>query len=161
MTTYPYLYTDVQPYRPFFSLVLPMLALLAVLAGGLALYFLFVRRPNTFQGAAARLHDFFNFRTFFTDRLLRMMYAVTAVGLTVYSLFLLFTHFFAAFLVFVLGNLAARLAFEFAMLLLGLCRDVRELNRKTAPPAEPQSAAAQPGPAPHADEPEPPQAPLP
>ena len=158
MTTYPYLYTDVQPYRPFFSLVLPMLALLFVLAGGLALYFLFVRRSNTFQGTAAKLHDFFNFRTFFTDRLLRMMYAVTVIGLTVYSLFLLFTHFFAAFLVFVLGNLAARLVFEFAMLLLGLCRDVRELNRKTAPPAEPQ-----PEPAPHTDDSQssPPQDPLP
>lgn len=143
MSAYPYLYTDVHPYTLFPSMVLPILTLLIILAGGLALYFLFVRKPNRFRGAAAKLHDILNFRILFVENLLRVLYAVTVVGLAVSSLLLLFTHFFTALLVFVLGNLTARLVFELLMLLAALCRSAQEIDRKMGLPAE-QAAAPQP-----------------
>ena len=34
MSSYPYLYTQTYSYTPFFSLVLPVLALLVIVAGG-------------------------------------------------------------------------------------------------------------------------------
>ena len=73
MYSYPYSYASAYTYTPFFSIVLPVLALIVILAGGLALYFLFVRKPNTFQGAAAKLHDALTFRTFYTEKLLRAL----------------------------------------------------------------------------------------
>ena len=39
---YAYTYT----YTPLFSMILPILALLLILAGGIALYTLFVRKPR-------------------------------------------------------------------------------------------------------------------
>ena len=39
---YAYTYT----YTPLFTMILPILALLLILAGGIALYTLFVRKPN-------------------------------------------------------------------------------------------------------------------
>ena len=54
---YAYTYT----YTPLFSMILPILALLLILAGGIALYTLFVRKPNHYHGAAAKLHDFLKF----------------------------------------------------------------------------------------------------
>ena len=47
---YAYTYT----YTPLFSMILPILALLLILAGGIALYTLFVRKPNHYHGAAAK-----------------------------------------------------------------------------------------------------------
>ena len=145
MSSYPYLYTQTYSYTPFFSLVLPVLALLVIVAGGLALYFLFVRKPNTYKGSAAKLHDIFTFRTFFTEKLIRALYCIVAVAIAVYSVMLLFSHFFAALFVFVVGNLVARITFEYALLLLVLCRNTQEINRKLGPlPAEeaaPQEAA--------------------
>lgn len=65
MPNYSYSYTTY--YTPFYMVVLPILAAIVAIAGGLALYFLFTRKPNRFTGAAARLHDILNFRTFFPN----------------------------------------------------------------------------------------------
>lgn len=151
MPSYPYSYAHTYTYTPFFSLILPILALIVIIAGGLALYFLFVRKPNHFQGAAAKLHDALNFRTFYTEKLLRALYSITVVAIVVYSVVLLFTHFLTALLLFVLGNLVARIVYEYALLLLVLCRNTQEINRKMGPlPAEqpiPPAAGTNPPPA--------------
>lgn len=47
---YAYTYT----YTPLFSMILPILALLLILAGGIALYTLFVRKPNHYHGAGSK-----------------------------------------------------------------------------------------------------------
>lgn len=152
MSSYPYMYTQTYTYSPFFTVALPILALIVIVTGGLALYFLFVRQPNRYAGALAHLHDILNFRHFFTEALLRALYCITVVALGVYSLILLFTHFFLALLLFVGGNIVARITYEFALLLLVLCRNTQEINRKMGPlpqqppvpPAQPQNRAPQP-----------------
>lgn len=137
MYSYPYSYTYTYT-SPLYNIFLPILAMIVIIAGGLALYFLFVRKPNTHRGAAAKLHDAFTFRTFYTEKLLRMLYCITVVGIVVSSVVLLFSSFFTALLVFVAGNLTARIVFEYALLLLVLCRNTQEINRKMGPlPAEP------------------------
>ena len=152
MSSYPYLYTQSYSYTPsILSVVLPVLAGLLTIAGGIALYILFVRKPNRFSGAVAKLHSILNFEHFFTESLLRALYCITVVGLVVYSVILLFSHFFLALLLFVIGNLIARISYEYALLLLVLCRNTQEINRKMGPlpqqpvqPAQPPVQPAQP-----------------
>ena len=144
-SSYPYAYSYATYSMPsFYSVFLTVLAALVIVAGGLALYFLFVRKPNHYQGAAARLHDALSFRTFYTEKLLRALYCIAVVSIVVSSVILLFSNFFGALLVFIAGNLIARIVFEFALLLLVLCRNTQEINQKMGPlPGEP--AAPQPG----------------
>ena len=143
-SSYPYAYSYATYSMPsFYSVFLTVLAALVIVAGGLALYFLFVRKPNHYQGAAARLHDALSFRTFYTEKLLRALYCIAVVSIVVSSVILLFSNFFGALLVFIVGNLIARIVFEFALLLLVLCRNTQEINQKMGPlPGEP--AAPQP-----------------
>ena len=143
-SSYPYAYSYATYSMPsFYSVFLTVLAALVIVAGGLALYFLFVRKPNHYQGAVARLHDALSFRTFYTEKLLRALYCIAVVSIVVSSVILLFSNFFGALLVFIAGNLIARIVFEFALLLLVLCRNTQEINRKMGPlPGEP--AAPQP-----------------
>lgn len=164
MPNYSYSYTTY--YTPFYMVVLPILAAIVAIVGGLALYFLFTRKPNRFTGAAARLHDILNFRTFFSEHLLRALYSITVVAIAVYSVILLFTQFFTALLLFVLGNLIARIIYEYALLLLVLCRNTQEINRKMGPLPQEPAAPAQPQTPPQAPVPPmqpqiPPQAPIP
>ena len=132
-TNYPYAYSYTTYSMPLYLTFLPILALIVIIAGGLALYFLFARRPGRAHGAAARLHEFLTFRTFYTERILRALYCITVAGISVYSVVLLFSHFVLALLLFVLGNLIARVVFEYALLLLVLCRNAQEINRKMGP----------------------------
>ena len=132
-TNYPYAYSYTTYSMPLYLTFLPILALAVTVVGGLALYFLFARRPGRAHGAAARLHEFLTFRTFYTERILRALYCITVAGISVYSVVLLFSHFVLALLLFVLGNLIARVVFEYALLLLVLCRNAQEINRKMGP----------------------------
>lgn len=144
-SSYPYAYSYTTYSMPLYSYFLPILALIVIIAGGLALYFLFVRKPNHYQGAAARLHDALTFRTFYTEKLLRALYCITVVAILVCSVVLLFSNFFGALLVFIGGNLIARIVYEFALLLLVLCRNAQEINRKMGPlPEEPATPQAPP-----------------
>ena len=102
MASYPYVYGYAYTYPSFFSILVPALALAVTVVGGLALYFLFARRPGRAHGAAARLHEFLTFRTFYTERILRALYCITVAGISVYSVVLLFSHFVLALLLFVL-----------------------------------------------------------
>ena len=139
MMTYPYAYT--YTYTPLLTILLPILALLLVLAGGIVLYVLFVRKPNHYRGAAAKLHDFLNFRVSYAERLLRVLYCITAVGLTVSSVILLFSNFFLALALFVFGNALARIGFEFALLLFHILHSLRDINRKLPEPPQPAPEA--------------------
>ena len=85
-SSYPYAYSYTTYSMPLYSYFLPILALIVIIAGGLALYFLFVRKPNHYQGAAAKLHDALTFRTFYTEKLLRALYCITVVAILVRSI---------------------------------------------------------------------------
>ena len=141
---YAYTYT----YTPLFSMILPILALLLILAGGIALYTLFVRKPNHYHGAAAKLHDFLNFRHAYTEGLLKILYCMTVAALAVYSVILLFFHFFWAILLFIVGNIAARLGYEFIMMLFSMHRTLRSIDRKMPEPQPFEQPAPAPQPEP-------------
>lgn len=139
-------------YSPM-NLLLPVLAALCVLGGGIALYVLFARRPNRWQGALGKLHDALSFETFYTEKLLRLLYCIVVVALAVISFFMLFASFFSAVTLFVIGNIVARVGFELALLLANLCRNTKEINQKMGPlseerqtPAGPPSAIVPPQP---------------
>ena len=144
MMTYPYAYSYAYTYTPLFSMLLPVLAVLLVLGGGIALYALFVRKPNHYHGTAAKLHDFLSFRRSYADSLLRLLYCITVVSLTVFSVILLFSHIFLAILLFVGGNIAARLVYELIIMLFSIHRTLREINRKLPEPFQPEQAPAAP-----------------
>ena len=150
MATYPYFYDPPFSYSLFYYM-LPILALIGILAGGLALYFLFVRKPNNHHGSAAKLHDILSFRKFFSEQLIRMLYCIVVIALIVYSIILLFSHVFLALVVFIVGNIIARVGFECMLVLLVLCRNTQEINRKMGPLPEetaPQQPAAPQSPVP-------------
>lgn len=142
MATYPYFYDPPFSYSLFYYM-LPILALIGILAGGLALYFLFVRKPNNHHGSAAKLHDILSFRKFFSEQLIRMLYCIVVIALIVYSIILLFSHVFLALVVFIVGNIIARVGFECMLVLLVLCRNTQEINRKMGPLPE-ETAPQQP-----------------
>ena len=93
---------------------------------------------------------------------MRVLYCVTVVAIAVYSVILLFFHFFLAILLFVLGNIAARISFEFMLMLFSMHRTLRDISRKMPEAPQVSAAPAQPAapeaPAQPSDETAPPEA---
>lgn len=149
---YPYAYS--YSFSSFLLAFLPLIALIVVIAGGIALYMLFARKPNRWHGAAGKLHELLAFRRSYTEVLMRVLYCVTVVAIAVYSVILLFFHFFLAILLFVLGNIAARIGFEFMLMLFSMHRTLRDISRKMPNPPQVSPAAPQAPAAPVQDAPQ-------
>ena len=129
MFSYPYHPTYTYTYTPFFSVILPIIALIVIIAGGLALYFLFVRKPNRFKGTAAKLHDALNFRTFYTAKLYPralLHHSCRYRGLQRCSAVFTLLHRLAAGCARQPGR--TRRCLSSALLLLVLCRNAQEIN---------------------------------
>ena len=73
---------------------------------------------------------------------------MTVAALAVYSVILLFFHFFWAILLFIVGNIAARLGYEFIMMLFSMHRTLRSIDRKMPEPQPFEQPAPAPQPAP-------------
>ena len=82
------------------------------------------------------------FRHAYTEGLLKILYCMTVAALAIYSVILLFSHFFWAILLFIVGNIAARLGYEFIMMLFSMHRTLRSIDRENARAAAVRAAGS-------------------
>ena len=108
-------------------------ALIAVV-GAILVYVFFLTPQNRgrFTGFLGWLYDFLNFWKMFGDILIRILYVCTAIYLTISGVC---SSIIAGNLIYVvqytiIGNVIARLVYELLMVLISLCRNVADINRK-------------------------------
>lgn len=100
--------------------------------GGLLLYFLFVAKKNKFSGFLAKVHDFFAFRIFFIEAIMKILYIISVIFVTLVSLVLIPSEGVMSCLAFFLfGNLALRIGYELLMMFFNLVHDTAEIRRNT------------------------------
>ena len=131
---------------------------LAIIAGFM-LFFWFLSKKNEkkFTGFLGWVYEFLDFKKMLAESILRVTYLIFASYVTLFSFgYLLFTEggsiggrllTFLMFLVF--GNAVVRVAYEFMLIALIICRNTTEINNKignagffapVAPQAEPVAA---------------------
>ncbi len=112
-----------------------ILSLILSIVGGIVIYFVFLSKKNEgkFQGFLGWLYDFLSFKKMFLEVFLKIAYICTALYFTLSS----FTYmaipgmgFLIFLLVLVLGNVLARVLYEFALVKLIICRNTTEINQK-------------------------------
>lgn len=113
------------------SIWLIISAVLAVV-GGILVYFLFLNKKNEnkFKGFASWLYDFLSFKKMFIETLLKITYLVAAIYITLSSFALISVNFLTFLLSLVIGNLIIRVIYEFSLVLLVICRNTTEINKK-------------------------------
>lgn len=107
--------------------------LLVSVAAGLVVYFLFLapNRPSQYKGFTGWLHRFLNFDEMLTTIIVKIAYVATAVYLVLSGLVTMFTaNFLAGLLLIVLGNVAARMVYEFIIVLFSMHSNVVSINKK-------------------------------
>lgn len=106
-------------------------AILAVI-GGILVYCLFLSKKNEgkFKGFVAWLYDFLSFKKMFLEIVLKVTYLMVAIFITLSSFALIGSSFLGFVLTLVLGNIIARVCYEFSLVLLVICRNTTEINKK-------------------------------
>lgn len=119
----------------------------AVIAA-IVVYFLFMTPKNErkFTGFTDWLYQFCNFKKLVLEVILKVAYIATAIFLFFYFIWELAVgyNFFGALLTFVLGEIVARIMSELTLLLIVICRNTTEINKKLSGGAVAISAEAAP-----------------
>ena len=66
------------------------------------------------------------------ETLLKIIYIITALFITLSSFATIGSSFIGFLVTLVVGNVVARLVYEFALILLVICRNTTEINKKLA-----------------------------
>lgn len=108
-----------------------IVSLIIAVIGGCVVYFIFLmQKEDKFNGFLGWLHKFLNFKTLFLDTILKISYIIVATFLTLYSLGLISVNIGSFFLTLIGGNIILRITYEMSMLLIKICQNTSEINRK-------------------------------
>lgn len=109
-----------------------IISAILALVGGILVYVLFLNKKNEkkFTGFVKWLYDFLSFKTLTIEMLLKVFYLIGAIFITLGSFAFIGTSALAFFGMLILGNLLLRIAYEGALLVILIYKNVKELNEK-------------------------------
>lgn len=107
-------------------------SIILAVVGGILIYFLFLSKKNEgkFTGFLGWLYDFLSFKKMLLETLLKVTYLIIALYITLSSFALIGTSFIGFIVMLVVGNLSARIIYEFSLILLVICRNTVDINKK-------------------------------
>lgn len=108
-----------------------IISIVLAIVGGILVYFLFLSKKNEgkFKGFVGWLYDFLSFKKMFMEALLKITYLIVAIYITLSSFAIIGSSFLGFLVYLIVGNLIARLVYEFSLILLVICRNTTEINK--------------------------------
>ena len=102
------------------------------LIGGIVLYFLFLTPKNDrkFTGFVGWLYDFLAFKKLLVEAILKIVYLISACFMTLAGIVTLFNAFGAGLGMLIVGNIMLRLTYEFLLVLIIICKNTSDINKK-------------------------------
>lgn len=109
-----------------------LVSLVLAIVGGIVAYVMFVSKKNNgeYTGKVAWLHDFLNFKVFIIDVILKVLYLIIAIFITLSSISFIPVSIALFFVWLIFGNLVARIGYEFVLLFLTLVDNTTQINKK-------------------------------
>lgn len=111
-------------------LIWTIISVVVAIAGGIALYFTFLRSNKKLDGFLSKLRDFLNFKTLLLEEILKVSYLILAIFITLYSFGFIGTSVGAFFGMLIGGNIILRISYELSILIIKICRNTTEINSK-------------------------------
>lgn len=112
-----------------------IIAIILGIIGSILIYFLFLnpKKEDDYQGFVKKLYDFLSFKTMTLEHFLKILYLFNAIFITIFSLSLISVNFLSFLLVFIVGNILARMIAEGSLLILMIYRRLNDINNNVKP----------------------------
>lgn len=109
-----------------------IVSLVLAIVGGMVLYFTFLKKDNEgkYTGFLGWMYDFLTFKKLTIENVLKILYLICAIFVTLSSFATISTSFIAFLLYLVVGNLVVRISYELILVRLIICRNTTEINKK-------------------------------
>ena len=113
------------------SEVWSIVSLILAIIGAILAYFLFVKPEKKYPNKFVNwLRSFLNFNEMLIEPILKVTYMFFALFITLGSFSLISYSFVSFLLVLVLGNLLTRVVYEASMMMVGIWKNTKEINKK-------------------------------
>lgn len=113
------------------TLIWTILSLVLAVVGGIVLYFLFFKNDKEIKNPfLAWIKDFFNFHKMLIEDMLKVIYLVLAIYITLISFTYIFVNPLIFFGIIIFGNIGLRLIFELALVNIMIWKNTNEINKK-------------------------------
>lgn len=113
------------------SNVWTIVALVLAICGAIISYFLFVKPDKKYpQKFVNWLRSFLNFNEMLIEPILKVTYIFFAIFITLTSFNLISYSFLSFLLYLILGNLFIRVVYEASMMMIGIWKNTKEINKK-------------------------------
>ena len=109
-----------------------IVSVILAIIGGIVLYFTFLSKKNEgkFTGFLGWLYDFLTFKKMMIENVLKILYIIVALFVTLSSFGLISISFLAFLLTLVIGNVLTRVIYELLLVELVICKNTTEINKK-------------------------------
>ena len=109
-----------------------IIALVIAVVGGIALYFTFLSKKNDGKcsGFLGWLYNTLTFKNMIVEAIIKILYLVVAIFITLYSLGLIAVNIISALMLLIVGNILLRVCYEFMLLAIITCRNTSDINSK-------------------------------
>lgn len=109
-----------------------IVSVILAIIGGIVLYFTFLSKKNEgkFTGFLGWLYDFLTFKKMMIEKVLKILYIIVALFVTLSSFGLISISFLAFLLTLVIGNVLTRVIYELLLVKLVICKNTTEINKK-------------------------------
>ena len=109
-----------------------IVSVILAIIGGIVLYFTFlsIKNEGKFTGFLGWLYDFLTFKKMMIENVLKILYIIVALFVTLSSFGLISISFLAFLLTLVIGNVLTRVIYELLLVKLVICKNTTEINKK-------------------------------
>ena len=108
-----------------------IIAFVLAIIGAILAYFLFVKPEKNYpQKFVNWLRSFLNFNEMLIEPILKVTYIFFALFITLTSFNYISVSFLTFILMLTLGNLAIRVIYEASMMMVGIWKNTKEINKK-------------------------------
>ena len=109
-----------------------IISLVLAVVGGIVLYFTFLAKKNEtkFTGFLGWMYDFLTFKKMVIENILKMLYLILALFITLSSFGMITVSFISFLAYLLLGNLIVRILYELCLVVLVICRNTTDINKK-------------------------------
>lgn len=109
-----------------------IVSVILAIIGGIVLYFTFLSKKNEgkFTGFLGWLYDFLTFKKMMIENVLKILYIIVVLFVTLSSFGLISISFLAFLLTLVIGNVLTRVIYELLLVKLVICKNTTEINKK-------------------------------
>lgn len=109
-----------------------IVSIVVAIIGGIFIYYTLLTKDNEKKctGFMKWLFQFATFKKLILEDILKILYIIVAIYITLSSFGLISSGFTLFLVQLILGNIVARIIFEFSLIMLTICKNTTEINDK-------------------------------